>query len=272
MNLKKHRLSFAAVTALVLSQSASAACIDGARNVLKQAVDTAASKNTGGYSLNMWLTYVDETGKICEVVSSGTQATGEKAGNAAWLGSRVISAQKAFTANAFSLDGYAISTANLYSAVQPGGSLYGLQHSNPVDSSSAYLGDANSYGTETDPLKGKRIGGINVFGGGLAIYFDGKKVGAIGVSGDTSCRDHAFAWQVRHQLGLEPAGTGITTSNMNAAGASQTALTGATIGDEMIINANGSSTDYWDAWSHPACPNSTGLTAEQNSANGVILN
>jgi hypothetical protein len=26
-----------------------------------------------------------------------------------------------------------LSTANLYSAVQPGGSLYGLQHSNPVD-------------------------------------------------------------------------------------------------------------------------------------------
>jgi len=50
-----------------------------------------------------------------------------------WPGSRVISAQKANTANAFSLPGLALSTAKLYSAVQPGGSLYGLQHSNPVD-------------------------------------------------------------------------------------------------------------------------------------------
>jgi len=39
---------------------------------------------------------------------------------------RVISAQKANTANAFSLPQLALSTANLYSAVQPGGSLFGL--------------------------------------------------------------------------------------------------------------------------------------------------
>jgi hypothetical protein len=45
-----------------------------------------------------------------------------------WPGSRVISAQKANTANAFSLPGLALSTAQLFSAVQPGGSLYGLQH------------------------------------------------------------------------------------------------------------------------------------------------
>ena len=53
--------------------------------------------------------------------------------NDQWLGSRGISAQKANTANAFGLNagegslgaiaGLALSTANLYSAVQPGGSL-----------------------------------------------------------------------------------------------------------------------------------------------------
>jgi hypothetical protein len=37
---------------------------------------------------------------------------------------------KANTANAFSLDGFALSSANLFSAVQPGGSLFGLQESN----------------------------------------------------------------------------------------------------------------------------------------------
>jgi len=52
--------------------------------------------------------------------------------------SRVISAQKANTANAFSLPGLAVSTANLFSAVQPGGSLFGLQFSNPVATDVAY--------------------------------------------------------------------------------------------------------------------------------------
>ena len=98
-----------------------------------------------------------------------------------------------------------------------------------------------------------------------------KTMQAIGVSGDTSCRDHAFAWNVRTALGLLPASptAGITTSNMDATGAVQTPLSGATAGDEMIINNGG--TGYWLAWSHPACPNSTGLTSVQNTANGVIL-
>jgi len=50
---------------------------------------------------------------------------------AQWPGSRVISAQKANTANAFSLTGFAIPTANLWAATQLGGSLFGLQLSSP---------------------------------------------------------------------------------------------------------------------------------------------
>jgi len=41
----------------------------------------------------------------------------------------------------------ALSTANLYSAVQPGGSLFGLQESNPVDTKVAYEGDSAKFGT-----------------------------------------------------------------------------------------------------------------------------
>src|SRR5437773_466077 len=82
------------------------------------------------------------------------------------------SAQKANTANVFSTGKLALSTANLYSAVQPGGSLYGLQASNPVDATEAYDGKATNFGTAKDPLVGRRIGGINVFGGGLALYSD----------------------------------------------------------------------------------------------------
>ncbi|MFT4640914.1 MAG: hypothetical protein ACI8T1_004247 [Verrucomicrobiales bacterium] len=38
-------------------------------------------------------------------------------------------------------------------------------------------------------MVGKRIGGVNVFGGGLALYnTDGELVGAICLSGDTSRR------------------------------------------------------------------------------------
>ncbi len=227
----------------------------------------AAGKVTGGYGLNMWATVVDETGVVCWVTTSGSP--GVTAGNTAWLGSRLMSAQKANTANAFSLDGYAISTANLYSAVQPGGSLFGLQESNPVNTTLAYAGNPAFYGTQKDPLKGKRIGGITVFGGGLALYQGGKKIGALGVSGDTSCRDHAFAWQIRSALNLLPGGIGSTTVNFNAAGVQQMPLAGAKVGDEMIIGTpNDIEASYWNSWSQPACPNS--IDAIKVPGNGTL--
>src|SRR5436305_15003506 len=104
----------------------------------------------------MWCTIVDRDGVVCLVVF-----TGEDRGRQ-WPGSRVISAQKANTANAFSLPGFALSTANLYAAVQPGGTLYGLQHSNPVDTSVAYGGASADYGSSTDPMGGEKIGGVKV--------------------------------------------------------------------------------------------------------------
>jgi uncharacterized protein GlcG (DUF336 family) len=56
-------------------------------------------------------------------------------------------------------------------------------------------------------MVGHKIGGVNVFGGGLALYEKGEKViGAVGVSGDTSCADHDVAWRVRHGLGLDHLG------------------------------------------------------------------
>jgi uncharacterized protein GlcG (DUF336 family) len=158
-------------------------------------IPVAPDAPNGGLGFPMWLTLVDDSGKVCAVVNSLTP--GQKTGSDIWLGSRVISAQKANTANAFSTNVLALSTANLYSAVQPGGSLYGLQASNPVDATEAYDGPASAFGASNDPMVGKRIGGINVFGGGLAIYIDGHKAGAIGVSGDTSCTDHVVAWKVR---------------------------------------------------------------------------
>jgi len=164
--------------------------------------------NNAGIGLNMWATIVDRDGVVCEVTFSGKERGDQ------WPGSRVISAQKANTANAFSLEGLALSTANLYSAVQPGGSLFGLQESNPVDPSVAYRGPSQSYGKPNDPMVGRKIGGVNVFGGGLALYNkEGKIVGGLGVSGDTSCTDHIIAWKIRHALNLDNVPAGVSPTH-----------------------------------------------------------
>ena len=131
---------------------------------LRQALTNARKEANGGLNLDMWGTIVDRDGVVCAVAFTG------KDRGAQWPGSRVISAQKANTANAFSLPGLSLSTANLYTATQPGGSLFGLQLSNPVSTDAAYRGDPDHYGQKNDPMVGERIGGVNVFGGGLALY------------------------------------------------------------------------------------------------------
>jgi uncharacterized protein GlcG (DUF336 family) len=181
---------------------------------LQAAISKATAMETSGLNNQMWATIVDRNGNVCAVAFSGVNR------GAQWLGSRVIAAQKANTANAFSLDsssssngsgqpnGLSLSTANLYSAVQPGGSLYGLQASNPVNAEVAYAGASAAYGTASDPMVGNKIGGVNVFGGGLALYGTGEVlVGAVGVSGDTSCADHMIAWRVRNILGFDHLGS-----------------------------------------------------------------
>jgi hypothetical protein len=192
---------YGSACAALPSQAALQTALDGAVGV----------SGNGGLGFNMWASLVANDGTVCAVASSGTRYTDQ------WLGSRVISAQKANTANDFSLgegshipagslfpNGLALSTANLYSAVQPGGTLYGLQHSNPVDPVIAYQGNAVLFGTAQDPLVGQRVGGVNVFGGGLVLLSTGGvKVGGVGVSGDTSCTDHMVAWRVRHSLSLD---------------------------------------------------------------------
>jgi uncharacterized protein GlcG (DUF336 family) len=181
---------------LLPSQADLKAALTAARNV---------QGGNGGFGLNMWGAIVNRDGIVCAVAFTGNDRGDE------WPGSRVISAQKANTANAFSLPGLALSTANLWAAVQPGGSLFGLQESNPVDTGAAYKGPSTNFGRPNDPLVGAKIGGINVFGGGLALYNkDHVLVGGIGVSGDTSCADHNIAWRTRNNLHLDfvPGGVG----------------------------------------------------------------
>ena len=88
---------------------------------LRGALIHARNQSNGGFDLDMWAAVVNRDGIVCAVAYTGTDRGRQ------WPGSRVIAAQKANTANAFSLPGLALSTANLWAAVQPGG---------PVDNSS----------------------------------------------------------------------------------------------------------------------------------------
>jgi uncharacterized protein GlcG (DUF336 family) len=159
--------------------------------------NTAYTGTNRGFGNNMWATIVNRDGVVCAVAFTG----GDRGDQ--WPGSRVISAQKANTANSFTLASLALSTASLYPLVQPGASLFGLQESNPVSTDVAYKGPSSNYGRPNDPMVGGKIGGVNVFGGGLGLYAEGGRViGGLGVSGDTSCADHNIAWVMRQLLGL----------------------------------------------------------------------
>ena len=199
---------------------------------LKSVVDGGGN---AGFALDMWATIVNRDGEVCAVAFSGDHRGDQ------WPGSRVISAQKANTANAFSLPFLALSTSNLFTAVQSGQSLFGLQHSNPVDTSVAYRGPAMFFGTAIDPMVGHRVGGVNVFGGGLALYnADGELVGAIGCSGDTSCTDHIIAWKVRHALNLDNVPAGVS----------------ATGDDNAVYDISPNASDHpvsLSGWGHPDC-------------------
>ena len=80
----------------------------------------------------------------------------------AWLGSIDIAIRKARTARSFDMN-----TGEIGKLSQPGGPLFGIEHSN---------------------------GGLITFPGGIPLKSnDGKIVGAIGVSGSTVEDDHAVA-------------------------------------------------------------------------------
>ncbi len=142
----------------------------------------------------MWSAVVDRQGTLCSVIRSDPDA---------WPGSRAIAIAKASTANDFSNDKTALSTANLYSFTQPAntaaattfpaGSLYGLNNSNPFNP------ELNQQGSGI----GRVPGGIITFGGGVPLYMGGQVIGGLGVSGDTACADHAIAFRMRHLAGLD---------------------------------------------------------------------
>lgn len=186
------------------SQPACPVTHDQLADALRKSVKPSGGPSNGGFDNNMWAAIVRRDGTVCAVAFSG------KSWDEQWLGSRVIAAQKANTANAFSLRAVALSTANLYAGAQPGGFLYGIPSGQPSSTDAAYAGEATQFGSTSDPMAGKRIGGVIVFGGGLGLYDGSGLTGGLGVSGDTSCGDHNVAWRVRQALGMDkvPAGPG----------------------------------------------------------------
>lgn len=79
----------------------------------------------------------------------------------AYIGSFDVALNKTFTSVAFQMP-----TSELAKLAAPGGSLYGIQHTND--------------------------GKIVIFGGGEPLYYEGTLIGAIGVSGGTAEQDTAL--------------------------------------------------------------------------------
>jgi len=160
-----------------------------------------------------WGALVNRKGEICVVLPPSDSAGGY------WPGSRTISMAKAASANGFSTDTLALSTARLYTLTQPGHSLWGVSQPEPFNPACL------------DPNTNVRVcGGAIAFGGGVPLYKNGHIIGGLGISGDTPCADHEIAKRVRHMAGLDPA-KGPTA-------------------DDIQYKSDGAS-----IYTHPLCPN-----------------
>jgi uncharacterized protein GlcG (DUF336 family) len=195
-----------------ISSSTSPLTVDHATLLrsLKSSIKPTGGPSNGGLDNHMWAAVVDRHGIVRAVCHSGDQLGDQ------WPGSRAIAIEKANTANALSLPKFAFSTANLYSGAQPGGFLFGILSTNPVDTRTMYAGNPDAYGTPDDPMVGQKASGVVTFGGGLALYDGNTIVGALGVSGDTSPGDHNVAWRVRKELRLDKVPNGITAKGNDA--------------------------------------------------------
>jgi uncharacterized protein GlcG (DUF336 family) len=206
MNLRSSMVAIivalAAPCAAWADESSSACTLSQATVSLIQSkllpVTQLSDANGGIFKPNrMWSAVVDRQGHLCSIIN--TNATNGDA----WPGSRAIAIAKASTANDFSNSKLALSTANLYAPTQPGGSLYGLNNSNPF----------NPFFEAGDNPISNVPSGIITFGGGVALYQGGQVIGGLGVSGDSSCADHAIAYRMRHLAALDGIPGGVAPGN-----------------------------------------------------------
>ena len=106
----------------------------------------------------------DEMGvkAVCAVANSAGRPVAVECMDGAYIASYDVALNKSFTVTALKM-----STIDLKPLAQPGASLYGLQFTNE--------------------------GKIVVFGGGDPLYFGGRIVGGLGVSGGTEEQDTALS-------------------------------------------------------------------------------
>jgi uncharacterized protein GlcG (DUF336 family) len=99
------------------------------QQLLQNAAQTGKYGPVGGLfeGERMWAAVVNRDGEVC-AFNTSTADTSQ-----VWPGSQAIAKSKAYTANAFSLDDFALSTARLYTFTQPGHSLWSLGLSNPFN-------------------------------------------------------------------------------------------------------------------------------------------
>ena len=196
--MKKILSVFIGLALCAATEAAAANCNDlPTATELRQAMLAAAKlPNAGGLfeGARMWGAIVNRDGEICIYITSTSDPT------QVWPGSQAIAKAKAYTANAFSLDSLALSTAMLYTFTQPGHSLWSLGQSNLWHPALTAAPGGQSGGNN------QIGGGLIFFGGGVPIYRAGKIIGGLGISGDTSCADHEIAKRTRNVLGLNPPG------------------------------------------------------------------
>jgi uncharacterized protein GlcG (DUF336 family) len=179
-----------------------------------------------------WAAVVNRQGVLCAIAVSMPDPA------EAWPGSQSVAKAKAFTANAYSTDVVPMSTARLYTLTQPGHSLSGISAANPFDP------DCLSTPKDMAGL-GKVCGGTIGFGGGVPLYKGKRRVGGLGVSGDTACADHEIAKRVRSAVHMDPP-TGPATDDIQYRGVDppsvmshplciNTFRDGKKVGDEMLL-------------------------------------
>ncbi len=116
----------------------------------EKALDAAqAASEAAGFKMNI------------AIVDSGSNLTAFRRMDGAWVGSLDIAMKKALTSSLFDTESGALGTLS-----QPGGALFGIEHSN---------------------------GGLISFAGGIPIRRDGEMIGAIGVSGGSVDDDQMVA-------------------------------------------------------------------------------
>lgn len=192
--------SMTALAATVWAQGKGPSNCSGLPSAAELKTHLVAAPGTGGdagglfHGTRMWIAVVNRDGKLCAVANSQDDPS------QVWPGSQSIAKAKAYTANAFSLDSLALSTARLYTFTQPGHSLWSLGQANPFDPQA--LAPIGTQGGGDNQI----TGGMIFFGGGVPLYKNGKIIGGLGISGDTSCTDHEIAKRVRTLAGLDPAG------------------------------------------------------------------